>query len=52
MYAHLPTQVLGAELKNAGVNVFGTVSKKESLILTLPDIQQARRAPPFAWGLT
>ena len=33
-------QLLGAELKNAGVAVFGNPSKKESLILSLPDIQQ------------
>jgi hypothetical protein len=33
-------QLVGAELKNAGVNVFGNASKKDSLILTLPDIHQ------------
>jgi hypothetical protein len=34
---------MSVELKNAGVNVFGNATKKESLILTLPDIHQASR---------
>ncbi|KIY96312.1 5'-3' exoribonuclease 1 [Monoraphidium neglectum] len=33
-------KLVGAELKMAGVTVFGNPSKKESLILTLPDIHQ------------
>lgn len=47
-------QNLAVELKQAGVNVFGNPSKKDSLILVLPDVRNsitADAAAPLLRGM-